>query len=349
MRLKEAISLYLREAKAKGLTETSINTRRKTLKQLSAFIHHHSPKCTEDIKYLSKNIIENYVSSTIRRRNRGNSVKAKSKKRLKAKTLERYFTELKQFLKYLHRESLHEEDLHRWINYRPRIGKLAPRVLSETQVKKILSYCNEDSLHGRRDRLIFELLYSTGLRRSELVRLELGDLDLAEMKLLVREGKGRKDRVLPLGHWLIDKLKKYIREDREEFIRKKHLDFSDYQKLFFSSTGRALCEGTLATRIEYYKKVSEVMFSAHDFRRSFATHLLKNGVNIRVIQILLGHSKLSTTEAYTRVYPKKIKEEHQKHHPSCHWESEELGPYSGRVQQYSLKERLKQLEKNAII
>lgn len=209
----------------------------------------------------------------------------------------------------------------------PRMDKRLPRnVLSFSEVEKILSQPDLSSPLGLRDRAILELLFSTGIRRSELVNLSLYDVDIERSMLFIRRGKGKKDRVVPTGERAMLWLERYLDEGRPRLIEegdvnRNNRDKTDDHKsaLFLNSLGTALQYYTLGKVVGDYIKSSGVRKkgNCHMFRHSMATLMLEGGADIRYVQQMLGHVKLETTQVYTRVSMKKLKEVHQKTHPGA--------------------------------
>jgi integrase/recombinase XerD len=180
----------------------------------------------------------------------------------------------------------------------PRAERLPGAVPGEAQVRRLLQAPFPCHRRGIRDRAILEVLYGTGLRVSECVRLDVVDLDLAEGALLVRNGKGKKDRVLPVGGRAALALELYLREARPLF-RKSSQD----QALFLSTLGGRLTRSAVEARVRALQKAvaSPVWISPHVLRHACATHLLRGGADVRQVQELLGHKRLETTALYTRV------------------------------------------------
>ena len=159
-----------------------------------------------------------------------------------------------------------------------------------------------------------ELLYSTGIRRDELLNLEVYHVDLKDKVLYVRKAKGRKQRVVPLGNTAAKYLKEYLEKIRPYYARKNPKE----RRMFLNLSGMPLAEGALQLLIRTYKLIAGIKkpVSAHTFRRSCATHLLQQGADVRYIQKLLGHSSLKTTQIYTKVMPVEVKQTHEQTHPN---------------------------------
>lgn len=190
--------------------------------------------------------------------------------------------------------------------------KIGP-VLTLNEVKQLMEQPNLSLKIGIRDRAIMEVLYATGIRLNELLPLEVYHVDLADKVLYIRTGKGRKQRVVPLGKAAAARLREYLEKIRPYYARKRPRQ----RRLFLLNTGDALTPACLRTNLRKYRLHAGILkpVSPHTFRRTCATHLLQAGVDIRYIQKLLGHRHLKTTQAYTKVMPVEIKQTHEKTHP----------------------------------
>lgn len=195
----------------------------------------------------------------------------------------------------------------------PRMRQRLPKaILSEAEVEKVMAQVNSAEPLGIRDRAVMEVLYSTGIRRMELVNLSVFDIDTERGTLLVRQGKGRKDRMLPIGERAAYWVGRYVNEVRPELALA-----SDDGTLFLTRLGEKFNESWLSRTVAQYVEKSGVnkQGSCHLFRHSMATLMLENGADIRFIQAMLGHAELSTTEIYTQVSIKALKEVHARCHP----------------------------------
>lgn len=193
----------------------------------------------------------------------------------------------------------------------PKQGRPLPNSLTETEVEKLLMAPDIATAIGVRDKTMLELLYATGLRVSELVGLGLSQINLRQGVVRVR-GKGDKERLVPIGdeaqYWLV----LYLRTARAEILAGRMSDV-----LFPSSRGRQMTRQTFWHRLKHWAAVAglEKPLSPHVLRHAFATHLLNHGADLRVVQLLLGHSDLSTTQIYTHVARSRMKDLHAAHHP----------------------------------
>lgn len=222
----------------------------------------------------------------------------------------RFLSSARRFFRYLLRESFITEDPMLLIAL-PKRGRALPKTLTEEDVERILNSPDVDSMLGLRDRAMLETLYASGLRVSELVSLELGQVNL-ELGVIRVVGKGAKERLVPLGDEAVRWIKEYLRCARSELLH----DASD-ETLFPSMRGRVMTRQTFWHRIKRYAQESgvEKAISPHVLRHAFATHLLNNGADLRVVQMMLGHSDLSSTQIYTHVAQQRLQSLHQQHHP----------------------------------
>ena len=184
--------------------------------------------------------------------------------------------------------------------------KYLPVSMSETEVELLLKSPSLDSFIGRRDRAMIEMLYATGMRISELINLKITDVDCNRLVAKVM-GKGSKERLIPYGEIAADHLNMYL-QDRKD---------NNSNEIFLSNRGKKITRGAFWNRIKLYlrKENLKESISPHTLRHAFATHLLNRGADLRSVQILLGHSDLSTTQIYTHIAKKRLGEILKKHHP----------------------------------
>ncbi len=186
-------------------------------------------------------------------------------------------------------------------------------VLTSEEIEELRSLPDLTNKLQSRNRAIIEVLYSCALRINELVNLNLNDSDMEEKVLYIRKGKGDKDRTVPIGKLAMKYLKKYLTEIRPWYVKRNPYE----QRLFVNRSGRPLGKGSIRAFLRKYRIQAEIKksISPHTFRRTCATHFLKNGADIRYVQELLGHKSLRTTQEYTRINSSEIKEIHNKTHP----------------------------------
>jgi len=222
----------------------------------------------------------------------------------------RLLSSLRRFYQYLLREELIVDDPTAQIES-PKLGRPLPKSLTEEQVEKLLQAPNADTALGLRDRAMLETLYATGLRVSELVGLTLQQANLQAGVVKV-VGKGDKERLVPLGEEAIEWLQRYLNEARAKLL---HGQTSD--ALFPTARAAAMTRQAFWHNLKRYTRVAgiETHLSPHTLRHAFATHLLNHGADLRVVQMLLGHVDLSTTQIYTQVARERLKQLHAQHHP----------------------------------
>ena len=197
----------------------------------------------------------------------------------------------------------------------PKAEKRLPRtVLTAREAEIVLALPNTKTLAGARDRAMLETLYSTGMRRTELLNLKIFDIDMERGILLIRQGKGMKDRLIPIGDRALAWANKYIRE-----VRPKLAMSPDDGTLFLTKEGKPFARGGLTNLIRLYLDKAGLgkTGSCHVFRHTMATLMLEGGADIRYIQQMLGHANISTTEVYTRVSIRKLKEIYMATHPGA--------------------------------
>ncbi len=258
------------------------------LKEFESFLADSGPKDIKEIDYF---ILRKFLS-------------ALSGKNLNKRTVSRKISTLKSFFKFMVREEEIKNNPANSLIY-PRLEKNLPVFLTEEQVLDIISLPRDDSLLSRRDKSILETLYSTGARVSELASLKINDVDLISGIIKVM-GKGRKERLLPLGEPALLSLKKYLdmRADKN-------------QSLFINKNNGSLTDRGIRLIVDKYirQAATNLKVSPHTFRHSFATHLLNRGADLRSVQELLGHSSIATTQVYTHLTIDTLKKVYDKAHP----------------------------------
>ncbi|WP_100912867.1 site-specific tyrosine recombinase XerD [Pseudoalteromonas spongiae] len=192
----------------------------------------------------------------------------------------------------------------------PKLGQSLPKTLTEQEVEALLDAPNLEEPIELRDKAMLELLYATGLRVSELVGLRMEQINLRQAVVFVK-GKGNKERLVPMGEVALEYIEAFIKLARPQLI-KHATDF-----VFPSKRGIGMTRQTFWHRIKHYALVANIQteLSPHTLRHAFATHLINHGADLRVVQMMLGHSDLSTTQIYTHVAKERLKSIHQTHHP----------------------------------
>jgi integrase/recombinase XerD len=232
------------------------------------------------------------------------------KRGARPRTTARLLSSLRRFYRYLVREKLTKDDPTALIEA-PKLGRPLPKSLTEEQVEKLLHAPDVNTPRGLRDRAMLEMLYATGLRVSELVNLLSMQANLTEGVVRV-VGKGDKERLVPLGEEAVKWINRFVAEGRPDLTKRKPTPV-----LFPGNRGEALTRQAFWHNIKRYARAAGIQtaLSPHTLRHAFATHLLNHGADLRVVQMLLGHSDLSTTQIYTHVASERLKSLHARHHP----------------------------------
>jgi len=228
----------------------------------------------------------------------------------KPRSTARQLSSFRRFYRFLLREGMIGEDPTLKIDM-PKIGRSLPRSLTENEVESLLAAPDTHDPLGHRDRTMLEVLYATGLRVTELINLKQGEINLNQGVLRVT-GKAERERLIPLGDEAQSWLREFISGARLEILLERQTDY-----LFPTRRGDRMTRQAFWHIIKRYTKKAEIQgkLSPHTLRHAFATHLLNNGADLRVVQMLLGHSDLSTTQIYTHVARARMKELHAQHHP----------------------------------
>lgn len=228
----------------------------------------------------------------------------------KPRSLARCLSSLRRFYAFLRRSKLMTDDPTALLDS-PRIGRPLPKILSETEVEALLQRPDIQTPLGLRDRTMLEVLYACGLRVTELIGLDVAHVNLRQGVLRVT-GKGNKQRLVPMGEEAQSWLERYMLEARPQLLKQQQNDV-----LFPSNRAQQMTRQTFWYAIKRYAKQAGIQcpLSPHTLRHAFATHLLNHGADLRVVQLLLGHSDLSTTQIYTHVAQARLQLLHAEHHP----------------------------------
>ncbi len=229
---------------------------------------------------------------------------------LSANSMNRALAALRGFYNYLLQERFLEESPLTHIEL-AKVWMRLPDTVSREEMNRILSGPDNSTPSGLRDRAMLELLYATGLRVSELISLSMNSINW-QVGFLAVMGKGGKERVVPVGRTAYDAVRRYVDEARPKFVRSKTTEV-----LFLNRFGRAFTrQGLWKIIVGYAQKAGlQKNVHPHTFRHSFASHLLEGGADLRAVQVMLGHSDISTTQIYTHVTRERLKEIHRKYHP----------------------------------
>jgi integrase/recombinase XerC len=234
----------------------------------------------------------------------------------KKTSIARRLATLRTFFNYLSREGVVEVNYARLVSS-PRLDKKLPNHLTIEEVMRFVEMPDTETVLGKRDKSIMEMLYGSGLRVSELVALNLTDIDYENLALLIK-GKGRKERIVPFGKHAREALEVYL-SVRGQLLAEAEEEMRDPMAVFLNYQGTRITTRSVGRMIDkYIKQCADIHhISPHALRHSFATHLLDGGADLRSIQELLGHARLSTTQQYTHVSMEKIIEVYDKSHPKA--------------------------------
>lgn len=280
--------LYLQQSE--GLSE---NTCRSYATDLALFVQFLGETDVRDVSGMQ---LSNYLATRV-------------KDGISTTTNARIQSSLKRFYRYLLLENQMVDNPAAQLT-RPKQGQRLPKSLSAKEVEALLAAPDTATVLGLRDRTMLELLYATGLRVTELVSIRLHDYDLNAGVLKIM-GKGNKERVLPMGEHAQDWLMDYL-ATREQLLQRSPCDV-----LFLSKRGQGMTRQTFWHAIKRHAQAAEITapLSPHTLRHAFATHLLNHGADLRIVQLLLGHSNVSTTQIYTHVANARMQSIHGQHHP----------------------------------
>lgn len=278
----------------KGLSDNSLSAYRRDLRQFDDYL---SSDCGRTIMRATRADLQRYLGDRL---GKGGSQRSAA----------RLMSCLRGFFRYQLREGRLTVDPTLDVDS-PKPGRPLPRSLSEYDVEKLLAAPDTSDMLGLRDRAMLELLYACGLRVSELTSLQMTQVSLNQGVLRVF-GKGNKERLVPMGEEALYFLQRFLRESRPELLRGVPADV-----VFPSRRGRQMTRQTFWYRIKIHARTAGISrpLSPHTLRHAFATHLLNHGADLRVVQMLLGHSDLTTTQIYTHVAKQRLQDLHARHHP----------------------------------
>ena len=278
-------------ASEKGLAQ---NTLKAYQADLSLFLDHLEKREVDDVAKITKEMIVDFLEE-------------RQKKGLASSSLSRALAAIKMFCRFLKREKVIPLNVSDLLES-PKIEQLIPEVLTMQEMKELLAAPNMESFLGARDRAILEVLYASGLRVSEVCGLNLYDVGDENIKV---KGKGEKERIVPIASFSLQTIDSYLSKFRSQIGNKEET------ALFTNSKGRRITRQEVWSLIKTYSKKIGLQknISPHTLRHSFATHLLENGADLRVIQELLGHSHIATTDRYTHISQKHLSEAFAQFHP----------------------------------
>ncbi|MBX0283232.1 site-specific tyrosine recombinase XerD [Ligilactobacillus salivarius] len=278
----------------RGLSENTINSYGIDLKLFLEYLRENE---IPTFKQVNKEVIVNYMQSE-KNNNKANS------------SILRSVSSLRKFFQYLAQEKIIEKDPMLLIDT-PKKKQHLPQVLTKEEVEKLLRSPNTGQVLGLRDRAMLELMYATGLRISEIINLKLEDLHLT-MGTLQTLGKGHKERIVPVGDEAIKWVNRYLEEARPKLLKQKRSNY-----LFLNFHGNNLTRQGVWKNLKAEVKKAGIQknITPHTLRHSFATHILENGADLRIVQELLGHADISTTQIYTHLSNKQLADIYNRAHP----------------------------------
>lgn len=298
------VQRYLKALLVKGLSETTVSTRRK---KLAVFIEWCEARSLTRPTQITKPIVEAYQRHLYHRRQANGKPLTFGSQRADLVAIRMLFQWFARSNVLLYNPASDIE--------LPRLGRRLPRhVLTAAEVEAVLAEPDVADPLGLRDRAILEVFYSTGIRRAELAKLSIYDVDADNGTLMVREGKMSNDRMVPIGERALAWVEKYQREARGSLLTDPNLT-----ALFISRYGQALEAHSLTSLARRYVKGANIgkTGSCHIFRHAMATLMLEHGADVRMIQAILGHASLATTAIYTHVAIRQLKEVHDRTHPGA--------------------------------
>ncbi len=274
-----------------GLSENTLTTYRRNLNSYILFI---SEKNIDDLTKINSHFILEYLLTL-------------QKRGISARSLAQHLSSLRGFYKFLYDEQIIDKNPIDGLDT-PRLSKKLPHFLTEGEIEQIFKVAETSPRNKERDLAILELFYSCGLRVSELTHITIHDLSLNEGMLRVR-GKGDKVRIVPIGNAAIETVQNWLRIRETGKVKSP--------AVFLSKTGKPMSRITLWRIIKHYAMLAGLSdrVTPHTLRHTFATHLLNRGADLRVVQELLGHSNISTTQIYTHVSVERITQAHKNAHP----------------------------------
>ena len=293
---KEIVSKYLEylenEKKYSKHTVTAY------INDIETLIHFLSSEDLGQLSYMTNRIAKFYVASL--------------HNQYDPKSIRRKISSVRTLYDYLIEEEILKDNPFENVDL-PKVRKSLPKFIYEDEMMKFLNNIETKTALGHRNKVIFELLYGSGLRVSELTGITLSDIDFIKQEIIIH-GKGSKDRIVPVHGLAIKTIKAYLSDARIE-LALKHQEKTNLLLLNYKGTALTPRGVRVILNRELEKQASAMNLTPHSFRHSFATHLLNRGVDLRVVQELLGHVSLSTTQIYTKVSREKLQDEYLKAHP----------------------------------
>lgn len=276
-----------------GLSRNTLESYRRDLAQFAAWLDAHD---AGPLPQAERTDVERYLAARF--------------PQVKARSISRLMASLRRYYRFLVREGRLSADPTLQLSS-PKLPRSLPKSLSEEEVEVLLKAPDVAQSLGLRDRAMLETLYATGLRVSELVNLKVSEVSLQEGVVRVT-GKGDKTRLVPLGEEALDWIRRYLSQSRPQLLEQRLCE-----SLFVTQRGAAMTRQAFWYLIKRHARLADIVkpLSPHVLRHAFATHLLNHGADLRVVQMLLGHADISTTQIYTHVARERLKSLHAKHHP----------------------------------
>lgn len=293
--MKELIEQFLSYISVeRGMANNTLSSYKRDLFRFADFL---KSKKIDSIDRVSRQLINTFMM-------------AEKERGLGSNSISRELACIKSFFKFLLKENIIKEDAATIIES-PKLWKKLPNTLSIGEIEVLLNAPNVRDPMEMRDKACLELMYATGMRVSELVNLKMDDLNMA-VGFAKCFGKGSKERIVPFGKKAKESIERYLEKSRPQFLNKKISNF-----LFLTRLGRPMSRQTFWKIIKKYAKIARIKkkITPHSLRHSFATHILERGADLRIVQEMLGHSDISTTQIYTHVSKDRLKSIHQKFHP----------------------------------
>lgn len=281
----------------KGLSENTLSAYRSDLNKFALFLAKQSTiEGAVELVDFPQDCLNHYLA---RRYDGGLSERSTS----------RFLSSLRNLCQYMLREKIRSDDPVSLLQ-NPKLPQYLPKTLTESQVEDLLNAPNTEEPIQLRDKAMLEVLYATGLRVTELVSMRLDQLSIQQGVVRII-GKGNKERLVPLGEEALDWISTFLKQGRGQLLK------SESDIVFPSKRGVAMTRQTFWHRIKIYSQIANIQagLSPHTLRHAFATHLLNHGADLRVVQMLLGHSDLSTTQIYTHVATQRLQTLVAEHHP----------------------------------
>lgn len=297
------LTRYVETMLMRNYSESSLRRRENAIRR---FIGWCDERGLSEPQSITKPILESYQRYLYYYRQEQNG------EPLSPTTRGRYIGFIRHFFKWLTQEN--------YLLYNPASELILPKataslpvVLSEEEIERIMQQPDIETLYGLRDRAILETFYSTGIRRTELCRLQINDIAVDRCTLFVKEGKGGKDRLLPIGIRAVSWIKRYLSDVRQALL----LDVNE-QTLFLNDYGEPFRDSKLGDKVKRYMTNAGITApgSCHLLRHAMATHMMENGAELRFIQAMLGHADYRSTQVYTHVSIRKLQEIHTATHPA---------------------------------